>query len=171
MTYETYRHCHWGVQSRFCVIYVSMSHYVNKLPRRNYVAHAHAQSHFWLVKTDLWHLCYWFRLRSRAALSWRKRNVHLEMRNLEYTELQRRKIRGKKGWGLRIRCENEKIENYAVHFQKIEVRWSWRETEDWRMWSLANSLGWPWRQKKKEEQDWKLFWKVGNYAYHSNLMF
>ena len=24
-------------------------------------------------------------------------------------------------------------------------------------WSLANSLGWPWRQKKKEEQDWKLF--------------
>ena len=22
---------------------------------------------------------------------------------------------------------------------------------------LANSLGWPWRQKKKEEQDWKLF--------------
>ena len=34
--------------------------------------------------------------------------------------LQRRKNREKKGWGLRIRPENEKIENHAVHSQKIE---------------------------------------------------
>ena len=27
--------------------------YVKLLRRRNYVAHAHAQSHFWVVKTDL----------------------------------------------------------------------------------------------------------------------
>ena len=33
---------------------------------------------------------------------------------------------------------------------------SWRETYDWRRWSLANSSGWPWRQKKKEEQDWRM---------------
>ena len=102
---------HWGVQSRFCVIYIYVS-VVCQLHRRNYVAHAHAQSHFWAVKTDLWHPCYWFRLRARAALAWRKRNVHLEMRNLKQTELQRLKNRGKKGWGLRIRRENEKIENH-----------------------------------------------------------
>ena len=23
-------------------------------------------------------------------------------------------------------------------------------------WSLANSIGWPWRQKKIEEQDWRM---------------
>ena len=33
---------------------------------------------------------------------------------------------------------------------------SWRETYDWRRLSLANSSGWPWRQKKKEEQDWSM---------------
>ena len=33
-----------------CCRYVS---YVKLLRRRNYVAHAHAQSHFWVVKTDL----------------------------------------------------------------------------------------------------------------------
>ena len=33
---------------------------------------------------------------------------------------------------------------------------SWREAYDWRRWSLANSSGWPWRQKKKEEQDWRM---------------
>ena len=44
----------------------------------------------------------------------RKRNVHLEMTNLE---LQRRKNRG-----MRIRRENEKIEKHAVHSQKIEAR-------------------------------------------------
>ena len=49
--------------------------------------------------------------------------------NVAYlSELQRRKNRGKKGWGLRRRRENEKIENHAVHTQKIEARWSWRET-------------------------------------------
>ena len=33
---------------------------------------------------------------------------------------------------------------------------SWRAIKDWRRWSLANSSGWPWRQKKKEEQDWRM---------------
>ena len=43
---------HWGVQSRFCMIYVGMS-VVSKMRRRNYVAHAHAQKgQFWAVKTD-----------------------------------------------------------------------------------------------------------------------
>ena len=34
------------------------------------------------------------------------------MRNLKQTKLQRLKNRVKKGWGLRIRRENEKIENH-----------------------------------------------------------
>ena len=33
--------------------YVGMSRMSNYLRRRNYVAHAHAQSHFWAVKTEL----------------------------------------------------------------------------------------------------------------------
>ena len=34
-------------------IYVGMSRMSNELRRRKYVAHAHAQSHFLVVKTDL----------------------------------------------------------------------------------------------------------------------
>ena len=29
---------------------------------------------------------------------------------------------------------------------------SWRETLNWRRWSIANSSGWLWRQKKKEDK-------------------
>ena len=48
---------HWGVQSRFCVIYIYVGQsvgmsFVSKKRRRNYVGHEHAQSHFWAVKTD-----------------------------------------------------------------------------------------------------------------------
>ena len=31
-----------------------------------------------------------------------------------------------------------------------------KELERNGRWSLANSSGWPWRQKKKEEQDWRM---------------
>ena len=51
---------------------------------------------------DLWHPCYWFRLRARAALSWTKKK-----RSLRYEKLRVNKNRGKKGWGLRITPENE----------------------------------------------------------------
>ena len=44
---------HWGVQSRFRVIMSVGMSVVSKMRRRNYVAHAHAQSHFGAVKTDL----------------------------------------------------------------------------------------------------------------------
>ena len=64
--------------------------------------HAHAQSQFGTVTTDLWHPSYSFRLYGRAALvsmdeKEAEKNVHLEMRNLKQTELQRLKNRGKKG--------------------------------------------------------------------------
>ena len=53
------------------------------------MAHMHAQSRFWVVKTVTPVL--FFSLRARAALDGRKRNVHLEMRKLKQTN------RGKKG--------------------------------------------------------------------------
>ena len=59
--------------------------------------YAHAQSQFWAVKTDQQHPCYSFRLYARAALACYEKNIHLEMRNLKQTELQRLKNSGKKG--------------------------------------------------------------------------
>ena len=47
---------HWGVQSRFRVIYMCWSvgmSVVSKMRRRDCVTHTHAQSNFWAVKTDL----------------------------------------------------------------------------------------------------------------------
>ena len=68
------------------------------------MAQAHAQSHFGAVKTDRDTLVIDFRLyvidfdyALENSLAWRKRNVHLEMRNLKQTELHRLKNRGKKG--------------------------------------------------------------------------
>ena len=71
-----------------------------------------------------------------------------------------------------------------------------KEEQDWRMLQLLNGSVWPRRWTKKENQDWKMvataqlmlaltkgavnvgvvlslnpFRKVGNYAYHSNLIF
>ena len=50
------------------------------------------------------------------------------MRNLELTELQRRKNRGKKG--LRIRPENEKIENHEKQRLSTLKRLKRGEVED-----------------------------------------
>ena len=56
---------------------------------------------------------------------------------------------------LRIRRENEKIENQEKqHLSTLKRLKRGEVEENWRRWSLANSLGWSWRQKKKEEQDW-----------------
>ena len=43
---------------------------------------------------------------------------------------------------------------------------SWRENYDRRMWSLANSSGWPWRRKKKEEQDWRMMQLPNGSGWH-----
>ena len=48
------------------------------------MAHAHAKNRFWEVKT----------VTPVLLIAWTKRNVHLEMRNLKQTELQRLKNRG-----------------------------------------------------------------------------
>ena len=68
------------------------------------MAHTHAQSHFWAVKTDPSHPCYWFR---RAAFSMTK-NEKLKANRASETEEQRKER-------LRIediRRENKKIENH-----------------------------------------------------------
>ena len=60
---------------------------------------------------------------------------------------------------LRIRRENEKIENHEKQRLATLKRLKRGEVEEkpnyWRRLSLANILGWPWRQKKKE-QDWRM---------------
>ena len=72
--------------------------------------HAHAQSQFVAVKTDLRHPCYSFRLYARVALVWTKkkhslRNEKLKANRASETGKQR------KEW-LRIRRENKKTENH-----------------------------------------------------------
>ena len=58
------------------------------------MAHAHAQSYFGAVKTNLRHPCYSFRLYARAALAWTKqkhplRNGKLKANRASETEEQR----------------------------------------------------------------------------------
>ena len=103
---------------------------------------------------------------SKAKLAWTKkkrslRNEKLKANRASDTEEQRKER-------LRIRRENEKIENHEK--QRLATLKRLKRGDD----NEFKSSGWPWRQKKKEEQDWRmmqLFRKVGNYAYHSNLMF
>ena len=52
------------------------------------------------------------------------------MKNLNQTELQRLKNKGKKGWGLRIRCKNEKIENTEKQLLATLKRLKWGEAEE-----------------------------------------
>ena len=59
---------HWGVQSRFRVIYICR--YVCRVLCVGGITYAHAQSQFWAVKTDMQHPRYSFRLYARAALAW-----------------------------------------------------------------------------------------------------
>ena len=80
------------------------------------------------------------------------RNEKLKANRASVTEEQRKEMPS----------ENKKTEttnNSACPLSKDgseETTMSWRATKDWRRWSLANSYGWPWRQKKKEEQDWRI---------------
>ena len=83
--------------------YVGMSLCLQKIPMPKCMGgitwpkHAPAQSQFWAVKTDLWDPYYSHLLYVSMDDKEAKKNVHLEMRNLKQTELQRLKNRGKKG--------------------------------------------------------------------------
>ena len=91
---------HWGVQSRFRVLYVSvcMSWYA-KARRRNYVAQKRAcsKSSFGRLKPTCEARVIHFDYTLEQLYHGRKRNVRLEMRNLKQAELQRLQNRGKKG--------------------------------------------------------------------------
>ena len=104
---------HWGFQSRFRVIYMCRSvgmSVVSKMRGRDYMAHTHAQSHFWVVKTYLWHPCYWFRLCARAALPWMKKKRSL--RNGKLKANRDSKIRKQKT-----------TRNSSWPLSKFEARW------------------------------------------------
>ena len=61
--------------------------------------HAHAQSKFGAVKTDLWHPRYSFRLCSRTALACTKKKRSLRNGKLKVNISSETEDRGKKGWG------------------------------------------------------------------------
>ena len=95
------------------------------------------------------------------------------MRNLKQIEEQIKER-------LRIRRENEKIENHEK--QRLAILKRLKRGDDNELKrnirpekvAAGKQLRLAWRQKKKEEQErrmMQLFGKVGNYAYHSNLMF
>ena len=78
------------------------------------------------------------------------RNEKLRVNRASETEEQRKE--------LMIRPENEKIENHEK--QRLSTLKRLKRGEEKPKTGeggLVNSLGWPWRQKKKEEQDWMLF--------------
>ena len=83
---------------------------------------------------------------------------HLEMGNLKQTELQRLKTEEER---LRIRRENKNHKKQRLATLKRLKRGDDNELErSLRLEKVvaANSSGWPWRQKKKEEQeqDWRM---------------
>ena len=60
---------------------------------------------------------------------------------------------------LRIRRENKKTENHEKQRQatiKRLKRIDYNQLERNLRLELANSSGWPWSQKKKDEQDWRM---------------
>ena len=83
------------------------------------------------------------------------------MRNLKQTELQRLEERKERP---RIRREHTKTENHKKQRPatlKRLKRGNDNELErNLKLESIANSSGWPWRQKKKEEQDWSSYQTV-----------
>ena len=84
------------------------------------MAHAHAQTHFGAVKTDLLHPYYSFRLSARAALARTKKNK-LSLRNGKLKAC-RASVTNERP---RIRCVNKKTENHKnlrLATQKIEAR-------------------------------------------------
>ena len=67
------------------------------------------------------------------------------------------KNRGKKGLGLRIRRENEKIENHKKERLATLKRLKQGEVEEKpKTGECGRYQCWLWRQKKKEEQGWRM---------------
>ena len=77
------------------------------------------------VKTDLWHPYYSFRLYARAALAWTKKKLSLinEKLRASDTEEQRKEK-------LRIRRENEKIENHEKQHLATLKRLKWGDDNE-----------------------------------------
>ena len=113
------------------------------------------------IKTEPRHPCYSFRLYARAALAWTKKKFSLRNEKLKANRASETEEQIKER--LRIRRKNEKIENHEKQrlatlkrLKRGDDNELDRNLRDWRRWSLAKSSCWPWRQKKKEEQDWRM---------------
>ena len=114
---------HCGVQSRFRVIYIYVCLSYVKLTEWAEWRGPRASSKSFLGGKA------WPVTPARAAFSMTKKKRSLRNEKLKANRASEN--RGKKGWGLRIRRENEKKENQEKapgNSQKIEARWSWRET-------------------------------------------
>ena len=130
---------------------------------------AHAQSQVWAVKNDLRHPCYSFLLYTRAAIAWTKkkrslRNGKLKANRPSETEEQRKERLREKYKSTRI-TKNYKRKRNGRQKQKTmrnstlkRLKRSVVEEKKQRLEKLllTNTSGWPWRQKKKKEQDWRM---------------
>ena len=132
---------HWGVQSRFRVIYMSVGWYVCRVQKCvggiTWPKSAHAQ--IWAVKTALWHPCYSFRLYARAVLAWTKKkrsfkNGKLKAKRASETEEQRKerlRIGREKDRTRRI-TKNYKRKRNGCQKQKSKRNSDWPLSKDWR---------------------------------------
>ena len=116
----------------------------------------------------------------RAALAWMKKKCSLRNEKLKANRASETEEQMKER--LRIRRENKKTENHKKQRLatikrlkrgdynelernlKLELKnslgWPWRhkkkkEEQIWRMMQIPNGSGWPWRRTKKEKQDWR----------------
>ena len=89
------------------------------------------------------------------------RNEKLKANRASETEEQRKEK-------LRIKRDNENIENHKKQCLATLKRMKRGDVNELKR-KMANSLGWPWRQNKKEEQERRMMQPFC--AYHSNLMF
>ena len=130
---------------------------------------------FWAVKTDLWHPCYSFLLYARAALAWTKTKCSLRCEKLKANRASETEEQIKER--LRIRRENEKIENHEKQRlaalkrlkrgddNELKINLSLEKVVAGKQFRLAVET----KEERRTRLENDLFWKVGNYAYHSNL--
>ena len=102
---------------------------------------------FWAVNFDYY---------TQKQLAWTKKKRLL--RNEKIKANRASEIEEQKKQRLRIRCENVKTENHEKQrlatlkrLNRDDDNELKRNLRDWRRLLLMNNLGWPWRQKKKEE--------------------
>ena len=108
-----------------CSIEISRDMYIcgNTWPK-----HAHAQSQFWAVITDLWYPYYYFLLYARAALAWTKNNIKCSLRNEKFKANRASGMEEQRKERLTTRREKDRERRGTKKLQEEKKRSS--ETED-----------------------------------------